>query len=43
LEQQAPAWHYINTAALHWPKVLAVAEFRKLIEEGEKQQQNTKP
>jgi hypothetical protein len=28
---------------LHWPNVPAVAEFRKLIEEAEKQQQDTKP
>jgi len=41
-DQQAPAWRYINKEALHSPNVPAVAEFRKLIEEAEKQQK-TKP
>jgi hypothetical protein len=42
LDQQAPTWRYINKDALHSPNVPAVAEFRKLIEEAEKQQK-TKP
>ena len=42
LDQQAPAWRYSNKNALHSPNVPAVDEFRKLIEEAEKQQK-TKP
>jgi len=42
LEQQAPAWRNINKDALHSPNVPAVAEFRKLVEEAERQQK-TKP
>ena len=42
LDQQSPAWRYTNKDALHSPNVPAVAEFRKLIEEAEKQQK-TKP
>jgi hypothetical protein len=42
LDQQAPAWRYMNKNALHSPNVPAVDEFRKLIEEAEKQQK-TKP
>jgi hypothetical protein len=42
LDQQAPAWRYTNKNALHSPNVPAVDEFRKLIEEAEKQQK-TKP
>ena len=40
--ERAPAWRYINKNALHSPEVPAVAEFRKMIEEAEKQQK-TKP
>ena len=40
--QQAPAWRYSNKNALHSPNVPAVDEFRKLIDEAEKQQK-TKP
>jgi hypothetical protein len=42
LEQQAPVWRYTNKNALHSPNVPAVDEFRKLIDEAEKQQK-TKP
>jgi len=42
LDQQTPAWRYSNKNALHSPNVPAVDEFRKLIEEAEKQQK-TKP
>jgi len=42
LEQQAPVWRYSNKNALHSPNVPAVDEFRKLIDEAEKQQK-TKP
>jgi len=42
LEQQAPAWRYTNKNALHSPNVPAVDEFRKLVDEAEKQQK-TKP
>src|ERR1700674_782042 len=35
---RAPAWRYITKDALHSPNVPAVAEFRKIIEEAEKQQ-----
>ena len=42
LDQQAPAWRYTKKDALHSPNVPAVDEFRKLIEEAEKQQK-TKP
>jgi len=41
-DQQAPAWRYLAKDALHSPNVPAVAEFRKLIDEAEKQQK-TKP
>lgn len=37
------AWRYINKDALKSPHVPAVAEFRKAIEETEKQQQKNKP
>jgi hypothetical protein len=40
--QQPPAWRYLAKNALHSPEVPAVAEFRKLIDEAEKQQK-TKP
>lgn len=40
--QRAPAWRYSSKNALRSPSVPAVAEFRKLIEEAEKQQK-TKP
>lgn len=42
LDQQAPAWRHTNKNALRSPNVPAVDEFRKLIEEAEKQQK-TKP
>ena len=35
---RAPAWRYVNKDALRSPNVPAVAEFRKIIEEAEKQQ-----
>src|SRR6266404_7359806 len=35
---RAPAWRYMTKDALHSPNVPAVAEFRKVIEETEKQQ-----
>jgi hypothetical protein len=35
-----PAWRYMSKDALHSPNVPAVAEFRKAIEETEKQQKN---
>jgi hypothetical protein len=35
---RAPAWRYMTKDALHSPNVPAVAEFRKIIEEAEKQQ-----
>jgi hypothetical protein len=41
-DQQAPAWRYLAKDALHSPNVPAVAEFRKLVDEAEKQQK-TKP
>src|SRR5262245_54143244 len=37
-----PAWRYIGKDALKSPSVPAVAEFRKAIEEAEKQQQKQK-
>jgi len=40
---QAPAWRYMKKDALRSPAVPAVDEFRKAIEEAEKQQQNKKP
>jgi hypothetical protein len=40
LDQQAPLWRYTNKNALHSPNVPAVDEFRKLVEEAEKQQKN---
>jgi len=36
--ERPPLWHYIPKNALHLPDVPAVGEFRKLIEEAEKQQ-----
>jgi hypothetical protein len=41
-DQQAPAWRYLAKDALRSPNVPAVAEFRKLVDEAEKQQK-TKP
>src|SRR5215831_5882973 len=41
--QQAPIWRYMKKDALQPPAVPAVDEFRKAIEEAEKQQQNKKP
>lgn len=41
--QQAPAWQYRKKDGLRSPAVPAVDEFRKAIEEAEKQQQNKKP
>jgi hypothetical protein len=41
-DQQAPAWRYTNKNALRSPNVPAVDEFRKLVDEAEKQQK-TKP
>ena len=38
--QQTPAWRYLAKNALHSPDVPAVAEFRKLIDEAEKQQKS---
>ena len=38
-----PVWRYMNKDALKSPSVPAVAEFRKAIEEAEKQQQKKKP
>jgi hypothetical protein len=35
---RAPAWRYMTKNALHSPNVPAVEEFRKVIEETEKQQ-----
>jgi hypothetical protein len=40
--QQPPAWRYLAKNALHSPNVPAVDEFRKLLDEAEKQQK-TKP
>src|SRR6267154_1155632 len=40
VDQQPPVWRYTNRDALHSPNVPAVAEFRKLIEETEKQQKS---
>jgi hypothetical protein len=40
VDQQPPVWRYTNKDALHSPNVPAVAEFRKLIEEAEKQQKS---
>jgi hypothetical protein len=40
--ERAPAWRYINKNALRSPDVPAVAEFRKIVDEAEKQQK-TKP
>jgi hypothetical protein len=37
---RAPAWRYMTKDALHSPNVPAVAEFRKIIEEAEKQQKS---
>jgi hypothetical protein len=37
-DQQSPAWRYLAKDALHSPNVPAVTEFRKLIDEAEKQQ-----
>lgn len=36
--ERAPVWRYMNKNALRSPDVPAVAEFRKIIEEAEKQQ-----
>jgi hypothetical protein len=41
-DQQAPVWRYLAKDALHSPNVPAVGEFRKLVDEAEKQQK-TKP
>lgn len=38
--ERAPAWRYMAKDALHSPNVPAVGEFRKAIEEAEKQQKN---
>src|SRR2546430_1079610 len=35
---RAPAWRYVNKDALRSPNVPAVAEFRKIIDEAEKQE-----
>jgi hypothetical protein len=40
--ESPPAWRYVNKDALKSPNVPAVAEFRKAIEEAEKQQQQNK-
>jgi hypothetical protein len=40
VDQQPPVWRYTSKDALHSPNVPAVAEFRKLIEEAEKQQKS---
>jgi hypothetical protein len=40
--ESPPAWRYVNKGALKSPNVPAVAEFRKAIEEAEKQQQQNK-
>jgi len=40
VDQQTPVWRYTRKDALHSPNVPAVAEFRKLIEEAEKQQKS---
>jgi hypothetical protein len=37
----APAWRYLAKDALHSPDVPAVAEFRKIIAEAEKQQKKS--
>jgi len=37
-EQRPPVWQYVTKDALHSPDVPAVAEFRKIVEESEKQQ-----
>ena len=37
-----PVWRYLSKDALRAPRVQAVEEFRKLIEEAEKQQQRQK-
>jgi len=39
----APVWRYVAKGALRPPNVPAVSEFRKLVEEAEKQQQKSKP
>jgi hypothetical protein len=39
----APIWRYMAKNALNAPDVTAVAQFRKAIEESEKQQQQNKP
>jgi hypothetical protein len=41
-DQQALVWRYLAKDALHSPNVPAVGEFRKLVDEAEKQQK-TKP
>src|SRR5262245_37543413 len=41
--QQAPIWRYMKKDALRSPAVPAVDEFRKALEEAEKQQQSKKP
>lgn len=38
--ERAPAWRYVNKNALHSPDVPAVAEFRKIVDEAEKQQKS---
>jgi hypothetical protein len=40
LLDRAPAWRYMTKEALHSPNVPAVEEFRKAIEEAEKQQKS---
>ena len=41
--ESAPVWRYVAKGALRPPNVPAVGEFRKLIEETEKQQQKSTP
>ena len=38
--ERAPAWRYVNKNALRSPDVPAVAEFRKAVEDSEKQQKS---
>ena len=40
LDSRAPAWRYVTKDALHSPNVPAVDEFRKAVEETEKQQKS---
>ena len=41
--ETAPVWHYSAKNSLKAPDVRAVEEFRKAVENSERQQQNKKP